>query len=206
MGICSPRSVDSPVLDIVPLLCRRGLDVLADLRPGLRNVDEDRQQPPLPHETNVELLGDERDENADSVARRQKVAGEEVIGVCAGLDRPHKQGGSGLLRITELLRWISDRPSVPVLQDEVLVILQEPGDPPHIGSLEQAVEPLVLCDLVKDLEWGRGRVRRFSSVGDLVEILVQVVVTHRGHPQGLHGNLLALEFVGIPKMDQGVAN
>ena len=47
----------------------------------------------------MELLGDEWDEDADGMAASEKVAGEEVVGVRARLDRAHKQGGGGLLRI-----------------------------------------------------------------------------------------------------------
>lgn len=126
MGISGPRPIDGSVFDVVPLFGGRGLDVLINLGAHLRYINKDCQQPPLSHEAHMEPLGYERDEDPDSMTRREQMAGEEVICVRARFYCSYQQSGCRLLGISELFQRIDDRPGIPMLENKILMVLQQP--------------------------------------------------------------------------------
>ena len=95
--------------------------VLADplkveFRSELGDVDGQRKQPPLPNKGDLELRGDEWQEDPDRVAGSQNVDEEEIVlFACSVGMRSHQDGNSKFLALAELLDRILDLPSVPVI-------------------------------------------------------------------------------------------
>lgn len=165
MGIRSIRPIKRPILDVVPELPLDlpGPDVVGvDDGAQAGHVDRHGQEPPLAHQADVELGRDDGEQDADGVARRQQVHDEEVVRVRPGRHGGHEQRDGGLLRRAELREGVRAlrprRPRVPVLQHQVLVLLEQRLEVVEPGRWEEVLQALVAGHLPEQLE--RGRTRR----------------------------------------------